>query len=176
MEEKECTMTSTTSTTAIASDERRDRSTRPLLTRGGAQLLAERVADIRHRRLGELVPLLVEPERDERHVAEFEHLLAEADRWDAFLNSADIIDVNPSTFDGCVRLGVRVQVRLVDDSTAWVRPVHPLEAFLDDERISLTSPLGAALLGARVGDEVVVQAPVGNWTCRILAVDIETAA
>jgi transcription elongation GreA/GreB family factor len=176
MEEKEHTMTSTTSTIATASVERGERAVRPMLTRGGAQLLAERVAGIRHRRLGELVPLLVEPERDERHVAEFEHVLAEADRWDAFLNSADILDLDPSAFDGRVGLGVRVQVLLVDESSAWVRTVHPLEAFLDDERISLTSPLGAALLGARVGDEVVVQAPVGNWTCRILAVDIETAA
>jgi transcription elongation GreA/GreB family factor len=35
--------------------------------------------------------------------------------------------------------------------------------------------LGAALLGARVGEDVVVHAPVGDWTCRILDVDIYPA-
>jgi transcription elongation GreA/GreB family factor len=157
--------------TRTRTSQRANGSDRPLLTPSGALLLSERVADIRQRRLAELVPLLVEHERDERHVAEFEHLLAQADRWDALLNSADILQINPAAFDGRVELGMRVQVRLVDGSSAWVRPVHPLEAFLDDERISVTSPLGAALNGAHLGDGVFVYAPVGKWTCRILAVD-----
>lgn len=152
--------------------ERGERFGRPLLTRSGAQLLAERVADIRHRRLPELVPLLVEHERDERHVAEYEQLLAEADESDAFLASARILDIDAAAFDGRITLGMRVRVRLSDGSTVWVQPVHPREAVLDDERISVTSPLGAALNGSRLGDDVVVDAPVGRWTCRVLAVDL----
>lgn len=151
---------------------RAERSGRPLVTRSGAQLLAERASDIRQRRLGELVPLLVERDRDERHVAEFEQLLAQADRLDAFLASANIVEINPAEFDGHLGLGMRVRVRLADRSIDWVRPVHPVEAGLDGERICITSPLGAALNGARLGDEVVVDAPVGRWTCRILAVDL----
>ena len=42
---------------------------------------------------------------------------------------------------------------------AWVRPVHPDEAFLDEERISATSPLAIALVGARTGHTVWVDAP-----------------
>lgn len=145
---------------------------RPLLTPAGARMLEERAAEIRGRRLVELTPLLVEHERDERHVAEFEKLLAEADWWDAFLASAEILTLDPAAFDGRITLGMRVQVRLLDRSTAWVQPVHPHEAALDDERISVTSPLGEALMGAQLGDEVQVQAPVGPWTCRILAVDL----
>lgn len=149
-----------------------ERSGRPLVTRSGAQLLAERAADLRHRRLGDLVPLLVERDRDERHVAEFELLLAQADRLDAFLASADIVEINSAKFDGQVGLGMRVRVRLADSSIDWVRPVHPVEAGLDNERICITSPLGTALNGARLGDDVVVDAPVGRWSCRILAVDL----
>ena len=141
-------MTTSMTKATTSTMERGERAGRPLLTRSGAQLLAERSADIRYRRLAELAPLLVEHERDERHVAEFEQVLAEADQWDAFLASADILVIDAAAFDGRIGLGTRVEVRLIDGSTAWVHPVHPFEAFLDDERISVTSPLGAALQGA----------------------------
>jgi transcription elongation GreA/GreB family factor len=36
--------------------------------------------------------------------------------------------------------------------------------------VSPVSPLGRALLGARVGDEVEVEAPRGSWRARVLAV------
>lgn len=149
-----------------------ERHGRPLLTREGADLLAAQVADLRERRIPALVPLLVETERDERHVAEYEALLEQAEKWDRFLAGAVVYSVDPAAFDGRITLGQRVQVRLVDGSKAWVRPVHPGEAALDDERISADSPLGSALLAATVGDEVAVKAPVGTWTCKILAVDL----
>ena len=36
--------------------------------------------------------------------------------------------------------------------------------------VSPDSPLGKALIGAKVGDEVAVQAPGGAWTAKILAI------
>jgi transcription elongation factor GreA len=36
--------------------------------------------------------------------------------------------------------------------------------------VSTDSPLGSALVGARVGDAVDVQAPKGSWTARVIAV------
>ena len=36
--------------------------------------------------------------------------------------------------------------------------------------VSSDSPLGRALLGARVGDEVEVEAPKGTWRARIVAI------
>jgi transcription elongation factor GreA len=36
--------------------------------------------------------------------------------------------------------------------------------------VSPDSPLGAALLGASVGDEVEVKAPSGSWKARVLAI------
>ena len=36
--------------------------------------------------------------------------------------------------------------------------------------VSTESPLGAAVVGARVGDSVQVQAPKGDWTARVVSV------
>ena len=143
----------------------------PRLTPGGYARISERLQDIRQERLPQLRPLLVDRERDERDVAEFERLLEEADSLQALLAEAVIIADDPAGFDGRAELGMRVQVTLQDGTTAWVRPVHPAEAFLDDERISMTSPLGIALLGARASHVVWVNAPSGMWACTVLAVE-----
>ena len=108
-------------------------------------------------------------ERDERDVAQFEALLAEQARWEALLAEAEVLPTVPS--DGAVTLGARVRITLADGSKAWVRPVHPAEAFLDDERISVGSPLGSALLGAVPGDVVTVDAPVGTWECTVVSIE-----
>ena len=46
--------------------------------------------------------------------------------------------------------------------------VDPIEAPLDDVRISVESPLAQALIGRRVGEQVEVDAPAGRYRCRIL--------
>lgn len=140
-----------------------------VLTADGVRLLEERLADITDRRLPELRPLLVEKERDERDVATFESLLAEEARLRALLAEAQVLE--PSSPVEGVGIGVRARVTLADGSTAWVRPVHPAEAYLDDERISISSPLGSALLGATPGDVVTVEAPIGSWQCRVESVE-----
>lgn len=40
-----------------------------------------------------------------------------------------------------------------------------------EDRISITSPMGAALLEKNVGDEIEVEAPAGTQRYRILAID-----
>jgi transcription elongation GreA/GreB family factor len=150
-----------------------ERRGRPQLTRAGYDQLEQRAADIRDRRLPDMRPLLVETERDERVVAEFERLLAEATEIDTLLAQAQVIAIDPVAVDGRVDLGMRVQVVLEDGSPEWVRPVHPEEAFLDDERISATSPLAIALIGARAGHTVWVDAPTGAWPCQVLAIDLD---
>lgn len=145
------------------------------VTARGRQLIEERIADIRERRLAELRPLLVEHERDERYVTEFENLLAEAARWEAFLSEASDLDPKRAVKAGRVDLGVRTLVRTHNGDEIWVIPVHPAEGFLDDERISAASPMGSAILGARKGETVEVDAPVGAWQCTILDVVPESA-
>jgi transcription elongation GreA/GreB family factor len=153
-----------------------ERQGRPQLTREGYARLEERATDIRERRLPDMRPLLVEAERDERVVAEFERLLEEATGIDSLLAQADVIGIDPVAVDGRVDLGMRVEVVMEDGTTEWVRPVHPDEAFLDDERISATSPLAIALIGARTGHTVWVDAPTGAWPCQVLSIDLDGVA
>ena len=144
---------------------------RPQITAEGFQRITERVTDIRQRRLPELVPLLVETDRDERYVHEYEQLLAEAHEWEGFLAEAQVLNTADGDA-GVVNLGTRALVTLVDGTDAWVRPVHPREAFLDDERISMDSPLGKAIIGARCGDAVEVDSPVGTWQAVIREIEV----
>ena len=65
--------------------------------------------------------------------------------------------------DKTVRLGSVVKIQTPKE-TFKVRLVHPVEAHLDDERISAESPLGQAILGNKKGDRVTVIAPSGNWS------------
>lgn len=160
-------MTTITETTVPAwADPGKD----PQLTAQGVALIEQRIRDIEERRLAELRPLLVDEDRDERDVAAFESLLLEAELWQRLIAQSAVLSVEEQEFDGTVSLGVRVQLR-VPEGELWVTPVHPAEAFLDDERVSVESPLGSALIGKRPGDTVDIQAPRGSWQCTIVQTD-----
>ena len=139
-----------------------------VLTPEGRRLLEERHSMLTDVSLPLLRPLLVGPERDERDVAEFERLSTEAQWLGRVLGAAvTVADVDTET----VQWGTRVRVEIVEGECVWIRPVHPVEAFLDDERVSITSPVSKAILGARVGDRVEVHGPGATWTCRILEIE-----
>lgn len=139
----------------------------PHLTAQGVDLIEERIRDIETRRLAELRPLLVDEDRDERDVTAFENLLLEAELWNRLIAQATVLVMDETEFDGTVSLGVRVRLRM-PEGELWVVPVHPAEAFLDDERVSVESPLGSALMGKRPGDIVEIAAPRGSWQATIV--------
>ncbi len=139
------------------------------LTVEGRRLLTERLVDIQQRRMAQIQPHLMGPERDERDVAIFESLIQEAVELEGLLAEANTVEVVEAPER--VGLGVRVRIGMPDGATEWVRPVHPAEATLDSERISIDSPLAQALTDAGVGDVVRVAAPTGDWECRIEAIE-----
>jgi transcription elongation GreA/GreB family factor len=139
-----------------------------LLTPQGRAMLHDRMVELAQHVLPAMRPLLVEDERDERVVADFERLQAEHDRLAVLLGTAG--DLDTASLGERIELGSRVAVTDADGERRVVRIVDPVEAFLDDERISDTSPLAVALLGHRVGDSCEVQAPSGVWTATVLAV------
>lgn len=145
------------------------------VTAEGLELLKERLHYIDDVRLPQVRALLVDRDRDERDVAAYERLVAEREELAATIDLADVI--TPVRGRGPVELGLgmRARVLLADGSRAWVRPVHPAEAHLDDERISMDSPLARAILGARRGAVVEVAAPTGNWTCTVLSIEVPRA-
>ena len=141
---------------------------RVMLTARGRAMLTARLEELTEQVLPSMRPLLVEDERDERVVADFERLEAEHDRLAALLGTAGTID--EATLGATVSLGSRVVVRDSEGRPVTVRIVHPAEAFLDDERISAQSPLARALMGHSVGDRCEVHAPGGTWTAEVLQV------
>ncbi len=73
--------------------------------------------------------------------------------------------------DGVVGLGSHVIIREVgSDTTEEYYVVGSAEAMPSQGKISNESPLGKALMGKRVGERAVVQAPDGDLVFEILAV------
>jgi transcription elongation GreA/GreB family factor len=74
-----------------------------------------------------------------------------------------------------VSLGDRIRIGFLDAADAddgsaeELVLVHPFEARLDRRRISVVSPLGAAVLGHRPGEVVEFDTPTGRRAVRILA-------
>jgi len=89
---------------------------------------------------------------------------------ETMLKNAVIIEEGKTSNE--VRVGSRVTVvEEGSDSRETYRLVGLAEADPAQGRISNESPLGRALLGHRVGDEVFVNAPVGMLRFRIVAIE-----
>ena len=82
------------------------------------------------------------------------------------LATATIIEDHPAA--DCVRLGSHVLIEEEGDEVEYVI-VGSAEADPRHGRISNESPVGRALLGHCVGEEVAVTAPGGSFTVRIKA-------
>lgn len=139
---------------------------RPVLTAEGRALLEQRIAGLAKAQ-DDLRPLIVDHERDARFADEFDRLQIEIDHLRGVLASAAALPKAPR---GVVCLGSRVTLRGEDGARFVVRIVDPVEATLDDERISVQSPLAQVLLGARAKAQVEVPAPSGSWTCTVVSV------
>jgi transcription elongation factor GreA len=94
---------------------------------------------------------------------------AELAQLNSILGQAITTQELPPEQPGMVELGDEVTVEFTAGETERFLLVHPVEAPLDQLRISVESPLAQALLGRRVGEEVEVEAPAGRYRCRIVA-------
>ena len=97
--------------------------------------------------------------RLDRRISEIEHTLRHARLVDA------------SERDGTVQIGCRITIAdETGESETWTLVV-PAEASTRNRKISDQSPMGAAMIGKRVGDEFSVRAPGGDMVYRILAIE-----
>ena len=95
----------------------------------------------------------------EAHIADIEDKLARA----------EVID--PSGLSGPkIKFGAHVKLEDEAGKTVEYRIVGPSESKLEAGLISVTSPLGRALIGREVGDEVEVRAPAGTRTYEVVEV------
>ena len=88
---------------------------------------------------------------------------------ETILKSAEIIEKGGPT--DRVGIGSHVTVAEDDGEPETYHIVGSTEADPRSGRISNESPLGRALLGYRVGDEVIVNAPAGILCFRIIAIE-----
>ncbi len=87
------------------------------------------------------------------------------------LGSAQIIDPTTLNADGRVVFGATVELEAVaDGKNVRYQVVGEDEADLKEGKISFSSPLGRALIGKRVDDEVDVIAPSGTIAFQIINV------
>ncbi len=89
------------------------------------------------------------------------------------ISRADVIDVSKETGD-VVRFGATV--RLADEDTnekTTYRIVGSHEADVSAGRLSVTSPLGRALIGTEPGDSVEVSTPRGSKSYEVVKVSYD---
>ena len=79
------------------------------------------------------------------------------------LQRAVIVDEEAAAASSVVAVGSRVSIE-PDDGEAMDVEISSVGG------VSPDSPLGKALLGAKVGDEVVVAAPQGEWRAKVISV------
>ncbi|QNK00222.1 GreA/GreB family elongation factor [Dyella telluris] len=131
--------------------------------RGLAQLRTRLVA-LRERR--DALRLSTDTLPQQRELAEVEREL----RWlNARVGSAIEVDLAQQPRDR-VAFGARVTVDS-DEGEASYRLVGEDEADVEHGLVSYVSPLAIALLGARVGEEVVWQRPAGDLSIEVIRIE-----
>jgi transcription elongation factor GreA len=86
------------------------------------------------------------------------------------LQNASIIDEEAAHHASRVQLGSAVTVHTSEGTTMDYTIVGPAEARPSEGMISNESPVGQALIGKRVGDEVQVQVPKGVLRLTVTAI------
>lgn len=147
-------------------------ASRPVLTLDGRALLEDRAARLRDARVPALRAAIADGANDGSAHLDLERALWELEALEATLAAAGLVPVAKSDVS-TVELGDLVVVELPGAGGAAARVeafrvVHPIEAPLTAERISVESPLARALIGAQVGQMVTVDAPARRYHLRVL--------
>ena len=101
---------------------------------------------------------------------EFQFLQKKVAEIEEMIKNSEIIDVK-STNGETVGFGCSVSlINLDTDEEVIYRIVGPYESDIKKGTISITSPLGQALMGKCVGDEVNFKAPGGERTYEVIKI------
>ena len=135
------------------------------LTPAGRERLAARLAEL-EALARTLLRQLADGNADDITAVTYGRAAEEIVRLTAALKAARSVDELPPD-SCCVVLGDTVILGYPDGESGRYVIVDPLEAPVEDRRISSDSPLGRAVLGRHVGEVVEVDAPGGRYRCRI---------
>ena len=141
-----------------------------LLTREGRRVLAARLQHLRDETIPELLALRADADHDGPADDDYERAVSQLAYYCSLLAEARAVE---TTLDDprVVELGEVVTLCLGDGTFERHLLVHPLEALLGGLRVSCEAPLGRALLGRRVGEEIEVVAPAGSYVCKIVSAE-----
>ncbi len=102
---------------------------------------------------------------------EFQFLQKKVAELEDMIRNSEVVDVRHSGFEH-VEFGCNVVLRNIDmDEDVIYQLVGPYESDIQNGKISLSSPLGRALLGKCVGDEVAFSAPGGQRNYQIVKIN-----
>lgn len=150
------------------------------MTAKGAQRLREELSRLKSGDRPRIIQAIAEArahgdlkENAEYHAAKEQQGFCEGRiaELEAQLSSAQIIDVSKLNASGKVVFGTTVDLlELETEKEVTYQIVGDLEADINQNRISISSPVARALIGKEEGDEVVVKAPGGDKEYEIVAV------
>ncbi len=154
---------------------------RVLLTKKGADALQAELKNLKSVQRPKIIEAIAEArahgdlsENAEYHAAREQQSFVEGriKELEANLSIAEVIDPSKLNVSGKVVFGTMVKLYDVDsDNEVSYQIVGDLEADIDLGRISISSPIGRALIGKVEGDEFTFQAPSGEKTYEVLDVD-----
>lgn len=154
-------------------------SDQTFLTRDGLKKLEEELNFLRTTRRVQVAERLHNAQEDGELIENAEYEDAKNEQaflegkilsLESMLSSAVIIAENNGS-NGIVNLGSKVTIKESGDGQPEVyQLVGAAEANPKDGRISNESPLGRALLGRKVGDDIKVNAPSGTIAFRVVAI------
>jgi len=155
-------------------------SEQTFLTRDGLKKLEEELNFLRTVRRAQVAERLHNAQEDGELIENAEYEDAKNEQaflegkilsLEAMLSSAVIIAENDGS-NGMVNLGSKVTIKEAGGGKPEsYQLVGAAEANPKDGRVSNESPLGRALLGRKVGDDIKVNAPSGTITFRVVAID-----
>lgn len=152
-------------------------SNKNLLTQEGYDSLVEQLSDLKKKQehlITQIEEVAQPDESGEDGLAtqlkeELEVINEKIDDLQLALEDVKIIN-NKAVNHTTVEVGCKVKIKISGDSTKEFYIVSHLEADPIANKISDQSPLGLALVGKKVSDEVEVTAPVGKITYKIVSI------
>ncbi|HHH50516.1 MAG TPA: transcription elongation factor GreA [Saprospiraceae bacterium] len=149
------------------------------LTANGAEKLREELKRLKTVERPRIIEAVAEArahgdlkENAEYHAAREEHGLNEAriKYLEGVISNAQIIDISSLNVGEKVVFGATVTLEDDDEKQVTYQIVGDVEADIDQNQISISSPIARALIGKELDDEVEVQTPGGEKTYYIIDV------
>ena len=109
--------------------------------------------------------------------AEYDEAMSDQAKLEARINEIETMIKNAKVFDEStlgtevVHIGSKVTIENSSKQKFEYKIVGFAHAYPDEGKISDESPVGKALLGHKVGEDVVVEAPIGTLHFTILSID-----